>query len=110
MRPASPAATVARSRLAVAWVPIVVLASGAAVFGLRPDLAGAVAGQAAVFGFAHLGADVTGPAPLLWLGMTASGVVAGLVAVRSRSRLLPFTVHAALDIPLFYAAACRVAT
>jgi membrane protease YdiL (CAAX protease family) len=73
-------------------------------------LAGAVLGQAAVFGFAHLGADVTGPALLLWLGMAASGVVAGLVAVRSRSLLLPFTVHLALDVPLFYAYACRVAT
>ena len=73
-------------------------------------LAGAVVGQAAVFGFAHLGADITGPAPLLWLGMAASGVVAGLIAVRSRSLLLPFTVHAALDVPLFYAFACRVAT
>lgn len=72
-------------------------------------LAGAVAGQAAVFGFAHLGTDVTGPAPLLWLGMAGSGAVAGLVAVRSRSLLLPFSVHAALDVPLFYAYACRVA-
>jgi membrane protease YdiL (CAAX protease family) len=73
-------------------------------------LAGAVLGQAAIFGFAHLGADVTGAAPLLWLGMVTSGVVAGLVAVRSRSLLLPFTVHLALDVPLFYAYACRVAT
>jgi membrane protease YdiL (CAAX protease family) len=73
-------------------------------------LAGAVLGQAVVFGFAHLGADVSGAAPLLWLGMTASGVVAGFVAVRSRSLLLPFTVHAALDVPLYYAFACRVST
>jgi len=73
-------------------------------------LAGAVVGQAAVFGFAHLGGDVTGPAPVLWLGMAASGAVAGLIAVRSRSLLLPFTVHLALDVPLFYAYACRVAT
>lgn len=73
-------------------------------------LTGAVLGQAAVFGFAHLGADITGPASLLWLGMAASGVIAGLVAVRSRSLLLPFTVHAALDVPLYYAFACRAAT
>ncbi len=73
-------------------------------------LGGALAGQAVVFGFAHLGGDVTGLAPLLWLGLTASGVVAGIVAVRSRSLLLPFTVHAALDVPLFYAYACRLAT
>jgi membrane protease YdiL (CAAX protease family) len=70
--------------------------------------AGAVLGQAVVFGFAHLGADVSGPAPLLWLGMAASGVVAGFVAVRSRSLLLPFTVHAAFDVPLYYAFACRL--
>jgi len=69
-----------------------------------------VLGQAAVFGFAHLGADVSGAAPLLWLGMAASGVVAGGVAVRSRSLLLTFTVHAALDVPLYYASACRLAT
>ena len=54
-------------------------------------LAGAVIGQAVVFGFAHLGTDVSGPAPLLWLGMAASGAVAGIVAVRSQSLLLPFT-------------------
>jgi membrane protease YdiL (CAAX protease family) len=73
-------------------------------------LAGAVLGQAVVFGFAHLGADVSGGAPLLWLGMAASGAVAGAVAVRSRSLLLPFTIHAALDVPLYYAYACRLAT
>ena len=73
-------------------------------------IAGAVLGQAVVFGFAHLGADVSGAAPLLWLGMAASGAVAGAVAVRSRSLLLPFTIHAALDVPLYYAYACRLAT
>ena len=71
-------------------------------------LGGALLGQGVVFGFAHLGADVTGPSPLLWLGMVASGVVAGIVAVRSRSLLLPFAVHAALDVPLYYASACRL--
>lgn len=70
-------------------------------------LRSAVLGQAAVFGFAHLGADVGGPAVLLWLGMAASGAVAGLIAVRSGSLLLPFMVHAALDVPLYYAYACR---
>jgi membrane protease YdiL (CAAX protease family) len=72
-------------------------------------LAGALLGQAVVFGFAHLGADVTGAAPLLWLGMVASGMVAGLVAIRTDSLLLPFSAHLALDVPLFYAYACRVA-
>jgi membrane protease YdiL (CAAX protease family) len=78
----------------------------------RPALGptAAVLAQAVVFGFAHLGADVTGPAPLLWLGMTASGVAAGLIAVRTSSLLLPFTVHAALDVPLYYAYACRAVT
>jgi len=70
-------------------------------------MGGAIIGQAAVFGFAHLGTDITGLSPLLWLGMAASSAVAGLVAVRSGSLLLPFTVHAALDVPLFYAYACR---
>ena len=71
-------------------------------------LGGALLGQAVVFGFAHLGADVSGPGLLLWLGMAASGGVAGIVAVRSRSLLLPFAVHAALDVPLYYASACRL--
>jgi membrane protease YdiL (CAAX protease family) len=67
----------------------------------------AIAGQGVVFGFAHLGADVTGWGPLLWLGMTAAGIGAGIVAVRTRSLLLPVAAHAAFDVPMYYALACR---
>lgn len=70
-------------------------------------LTGAIAAQGIVFGFAHLGSDVTGWAPLLWLGMAAAGVVAGIVAVRTRSLLLPIAAHAAFDVPMYYALACR---
>ncbi len=72
-------------------------------------MGGAIVGQAAIFGFAHLGTAITGLGPLLWLGMATSVAVAGLVAARSGSLLLPFAVHAALDVPLFYAYASRAA-
>ncbi len=70
-------------------------------------LTGAIIAQGIVFGFAHLGSDVTGLAPLLWLGMAAAGIAAGIVAVRTRSLLLPIAAHAAFDVPMYYALACR---
>jgi membrane protease YdiL (CAAX protease family) len=70
---------------------------------------GAMVAQALVFGTAHLGADVTSGAPLIWVGMIVAGLVAALVADRTRSLLLPFAVHAALDVPLALALTCRLA-
>lgn len=71
--------------------------------------AGAIAAQAVIFGSAHLGGDVTGGAALIWLGMVAAGIAAGVIADRTRSLLLPFTIHAAVDVPLALAKTCRFA-
>ncbi len=70
-------------------------------------ITGAIVAQGIVFGFAHLGSDVTGLAPLLWLGMTVAGIAAGIIAVRTHSLLLPIAAHAAFDVPMYYALACR---
>ena len=78
---------------------------GAAALGRR----GAIVAQALVFGSAHLGADVAAGAPLLWLGMVAAGLAAGLVADRTQSLLLPVAAHIALDVPLALALTCRIA-
>ena len=34
------------------------------------------------------------------------GLIAGVIAVRTRSLLLPMAVHIGLDIPIYYAFAC----
>ncbi len=78
---------------------------GAVALGRR----GAIVAQALVFGSAHLGADVAAGAPLLWLGMIGAGLVAGLVADRTQSLLLPTAAHVALDVPLALALTCRIA-
>lgn len=72
-------------------------------------VAGGIVAQALVFGSAHLGSDVLAGGPLLWLGMAAAGLVAGVVAHRTRSLLLVFAVHVAVDVPLALALTCRVA-
>ena len=64
--------------------------------------------QALVFGFAHWGPDVQAGALLILASMAASGVVLGIVARRTGSLLLPFAIHAAVDIPLYHALACRL--
>lgn len=74
----------------------------AKVMGLGP----AVVGQAVVFGLAHSGTDVIGaPLPLM-LALGVGGLLAGAIAVRTRSLLVPIAVHVGLDIPLYYAFAC----
>jgi len=66
----------------------------------------AVIGQAIVFGLAHSGPDVAGsPIPLMLI-LGVGGLVAGAIAVRTRSLLLPIAIHIGLDIPLYYAFAC----
>jgi len=70
---------------------------------------GAIVAQALLFGSAHQGADVLAGGPLLWVGVVAGGLVAGVVADRTRSLLLPFAVHAAVDVPLALALTCRLA-
>ncbi len=67
----------------------------------------ALIGQAVVFGAAHTGTDfVTSPLPVV-LTVIAGGLIAGLIVRRTGSLWLPIVVHIALDVPLYYAAACR---
>ena len=74
----------------------------ARVMGVGP----AVVGQAIVFGLAHSGADVVGNGLVLSLALGVGGLIAGIIAVRTRSLLLPIAVHVGLDIPIYYAFAC----
>jgi membrane protease YdiL (CAAX protease family) len=74
----------------------------AKVMGVGP----AVVGQAIVFGLAHSGADVAGNGIPLMLALGMGGLIAGLVAVRTRSLLFPLAIHIGLDIPIYYAFAC----
>ena len=74
----------------------------ARVMGVGP----ALAGQAVVFGLAHSGSDVIGNGLPLSLALGAGGLLAGLIAVRTRSLLFPVAIHVGLDIPIYYAFAC----
>lgn len=67
----------------------------------------AMAVQAAAFGLAHgVGTDFSG-SPLPVMAATALGGLAfGAVALRTGSLLVPVALHAALDIPIYYANAC----
>ena len=65
--------------------------------------------QAVVFGVVHVGGDFSGnPLPVM-LAVGVGGLIAGVIAQRTRSLLLPIAVHAAFDLPLYYAFACRLA-
>jgi membrane protease YdiL (CAAX protease family) len=66
-------------------------------------------GQALVFGAAHTGSDFVGPALPVVVFISAAGLVAGLAARRTGSLWLPIVAHVAFDVPLYYAAACRLA-
>ena len=68
----------------------------------------AVIGQAIVFGLAHGGADVGGSPILLMLALGAGGFLAGVIALQTRSLLVPIAWHVALDLPLYVYLACRV--
>ena len=74
----------------------------ARVMGLGP----AVIGQAVVFGLAHSGSDVIGFQLPLMLALGIGGLLAGLIAVRTRSLLVPIAVHIGFDIPIYFAFAC----
>ena len=74
----------------------------ARVMGVAP----AIVGQAVVFGLAHSGSDVVGYGVPLSLALAAGGLIAGVIAVRTRSLLLPMAIHIGLDIPIYYAFAC----
>ncbi len=74
----------------------------ARVMGVGP----ALVGQAVVFGLAHSGSDVIGNGVPLSLALGVGGLIAGLIAVRTRSLLFPIAIHIGLDIPIYYAFAC----
>jgi membrane protease YdiL (CAAX protease family) len=69
----------------------------------------AVIGQAIVFGLAHGGADVGGSPIVLMLALGAGGFLAGVIALQTRSLLVPIAWHVALDLPLYVYLACRAA-
>ncbi len=68
--------------------------------------------QAALFGVGHVGRDFLNPAGelLVLSAVFAAGLVAAVVVRRTGSLLLPIAVHLALDVPLYYAFACRLPT
>ena len=67
----------------------------------------AALGQAVVFGLAHGGADVAGSPVVLMLALALGGFLAGVIALRTRSLLVPIAWHVALDLPLYVYLACR---
>jgi membrane protease YdiL (CAAX protease family) len=74
----------------------------ARVVGMGP----ALVGQALIFGLAHSGTDVIGAPGLLIVAMSVAGLLAGVIALRTRSLLVPIAIHIAVDIPIYYAWAC----
>lgn len=68
----------------------------------------ALVGQAVVFGIAHGGADVGGSPILLMVALGTGGFLAGAIALRTRSLLIPIAWHVALDLPLYVYLACRM--
>ena len=75
----------------------------ARVIGLGP----ALGLQAVVFGVAHGGSDVVGSALPVMAALGVGGLIAGLIAIRTRSLLLPVAIHVALDLPMYLYLACR---
>ena len=67
----------------------------------------AMALQAIVFGLAHsVSSDFVGsPLPVM-VATAAAGLMFGVLALRSGSLLQPIALHAALDLPIYYANAC----
>lgn len=74
----------------------------ARVIGLGP----ALVGQAVVFGLAHSGPDVVGYPLFVMVALGTGGLIAGAIAVRTRSLLIPIAIHIGLDLPLYYGLAC----
>lgn len=66
----------------------------------------ALLGQAIVFGLAHSGTDVIGNGLALSVALGVGGLLAGVVAIRTHSLLLPIAIHIGFDIPIYYAFAC----
>jgi membrane protease YdiL (CAAX protease family) len=68
----------------------------------------ALVGQAVVFAAAHTGGDFVGQAWPVMLAVGAGGLLAGVVVRRTGSLWLPIIVHIGFDVPLYYAAVCRL--
>jgi membrane protease YdiL (CAAX protease family) len=67
----------------------------------------AIVMQSVLFGLAHGGPDFVGsPLPVM-AAMTAGALIAAVIAIRTRSLLLPIALHVALDLPIYYYFACR---
>ena len=71
---------------------------------------GALVVQALLFGVTHAGPDFVEPIAALPVlaAVTLVGLIAGWIVLRTGSLLLPMAVHVALDVPLYYAFACRL--
>jgi len=69
-----------------------------------------VAGFAVLFGVTHVGPDFQDGLVMLPVlaAVTLGGLIAGVLVRRTGSLLLPIAVHAAFDVPLYYAFACRL--
>jgi membrane protease YdiL (CAAX protease family) len=83
-----------------------ILGWGARALGVR----GALVAQAVLFGLFHVGPDFLNPIVALPVlaAVVAGGLIAGVIVRRTGSLMLPFAVHVALDVPLYYAFACRI--
>jgi len=84
---------------------------GALLRWLAPSvgIVGANLGQAIVFGLAHTGADFVGPVAPTAIAMILAGFVGGVIARRTGSLALLIAIHAAVDLPIYYFWACRLA-
>ena len=73
-------------------------------------VAGALVVQALLFGLTHAGPDFVDPVAALPVlaAVTLGGLIAGWIVLRTGSLLLPIAIHVALDVPLYYAFACRL--
>ena len=108
---AQPTAIVPALALAIANGTMEELAYRGALMAWLTRAAGPVVGlvgQAVVFGLAHTGSDFTGPQLPVVLFIMAAGLVAGLIVRRTGSLWFVIAAHIAFDVPLYYAAACRL--
>lgn len=107
----APLAVIPALTLAVANGTMEEVAYRGALMGWMSRVTGptvALVGQAVVFGAAHTGRDfIASPLPVM-LAIVVGGLIAGLVVRRTGSLWIPIVVHIALDVPLYYAAACRL--
>lgn len=68
----------------------------------------ALVGQAIVFGAAHGGPDYVASALPVLVVVASGGLLAGMIVRRTGSLWLPIVVHICFDVPLYYAAVCRL--